>query len=109
VPWDSVAIAGQRAVDVLAPPVMTRIDSRLPRLWPPGPIALASAATRVIASLKSRAPRMHALDVALVRGETGPGRPAILPARVGPGGLERVTVPVLPARDRVRLDSVLAR
>jgi malate dehydrogenase len=109
VPWDSAAIAGQRAVDVLTPPVMTRIDSRLPRLWPPGPIALASAAAGVVASLKSRAPRLHVLDVALVRGETGPGRPAMLPARVGPGGLEEVTVPVLPSRDRVRLDTVLAR
>jgi len=109
VPWDSAAIAGQRAVDVLAPPVMTRIDSRLPRLWPPGPTALGSAAARVIASLRTRSPRWHALDVALVRGQTGPGRPAILPARVGPAGVEQVVVPMLPSRDRVRLDTVLAR
>lgn len=109
VPWETAAIAGRRAVDVLTPPVMTRLESRLPRLWPPGPTALGCAVTRVVESVVTRSPRTHALEVALVRGDTGLGRPAILPARVGPAGLVRVEVPALPGRDRVRLDTVLAR
>ena len=51
VPWEDAAIGGRRAADVLSPPALTRLDGRLSRLWPPGPITLAGAATRLLLRL----------------------------------------------------------
>ena len=45
--WNDASIAGRRATDVLDPPALTRLDARLPQLWPPGPLTLAGAAVRV--------------------------------------------------------------
>jgi malate dehydrogenase len=109
VPWDTASIAGRRAIDVLAPPVITRIENRIPPLWPPGPMTLGSAAARVIRSAILRSPATHVLEIALTRDEGGAGRAAMLPARVGPSGLVGIERPPLSSRDRVRLDSTLAR
>ena len=109
VSWDSASLTGRRAIDVLSPPALTRLDSRAARLWPPGPHALGSAAARVIRSMLTRAARTHVLEVALTREEAVGGRAAMLPARVGPRGILRIEPPPLSARDRVRLDSTLAR
>ena len=109
VPWEAASLNGRRAVDVLPPPVIMRLEARLARLWPPGPATLASAATRVIQSMATRAPRAHVLEVALTREESAGGRAAMLPARVGPRGVVRLESPPLSTRDRVRLDSALAR
>jgi len=109
VPWESAGIGGRRAVDVLSPPVITRLESRLSRLWPPGAYALGGAAARVMRSMLTRAPRLHALQLALSRAEGPSTRSAMLPARVGPLGILRVEPPPLSSRDRVRLDTALAR
>jgi hypothetical protein len=47
--------------------------------------------------------------VALTRDEAAGGQAAMLPARVGPHGILRIEPAPLSARDRVRLDSTLAR
>jgi malate/lactate dehydrogenase len=109
VSWDSASLNGRRAIDVLPPHVITRLDACASRLWPPGPHALGSAATRVIRSMVTRAARTHVLEVALTRDESAGGRAAMLPARVGPRGILRLEQPPLSARDRVRLESTLAR
>jgi malate dehydrogenase len=109
VSWDSASLNGRRAIDVLPPPAITRLDARASRLWPPGPHALGSAATRVVRSMLTRAARTHVLEVALSRDESPGGRAAMLPARVGPGGILRLEPLPLSARDRVRLESTLAR
>lgn len=109
VPWESAALAGRRAIDVLTPPLITRLESRLPRLWPPGPTALGGAAARVMRSMVTRAPRVHTLQVAMSRAEGPSTRSAMLPARVHQHGILRLEAPPLSARDRVRLDTALAR
>lgn len=109
VSWDSASLSGRRAVDVLPPPALTRLDGRAARLWPPGPHALGSAAAKVIRSMLTRAARTHVLEVALTRDEGTGRRAAMLPARVGPRGILRIEPAPLSARDRVRLDSTLAR
>lgn len=109
VSWDSASLNGRRAIDVLPPPALTRLDGRAARLWPPGPHALGSAAAKVIRSMLTRAARTHVLEVALTRDEAVSGRAAMLPARVGPRGILRIEPAPLSARDRVRLDSTLAR
>jgi malate/lactate dehydrogenase len=109
VPWDAASICGRRAIDVLTPPMITRIEDRLPRLWPPSATALGSGAARVMRSMVTRAPRTHALQIAFARGGRTSGRSAMLPARVHPPGILRVEPPPLSSRDRVRLETALAR
>ena len=109
VPWESASINGRRLIDVLTPPMLTRIDDRLPRLWPPAATALGSATARVIRSMLTRAPRTHILQVVLPRDERASAQSAMLPARVEPRGIRRVESPPLSSRDRVRLDTALAR
>ena len=108
VPWESASIDGRRLIDVLTPPMLTRIEDRLPRLWPPAATALGSAAARVMRSMLSRAPRTHILQVVLPRDERVSGQSAMLPARVEARGIRRVESPPLSSRDRVRLDTALS-
>jgi malate dehydrogenase len=107
VPWDDASIAGRRATDVLTPPAITRLDARLARLWPPGPLTLASAATRVLAAAASRAQDVLSALVAVTREEGDRGRVGMLPVTVSATGVARILSPNLSSRDRVRLDTAL--
>ena len=107
VPWDQAAIAGRPAPDVLSADQLARLDARIARLWPPGPYALASAATRIIRSAVTRAPRVHAAQVAVTREEGTPGRSAMMPVTLHPAGLASLVPPALSSRDRVRFDTTM--
>lgn len=107
VPWDQAAIAGRPATDVLSAAQLARLDARIARLWPPGPYALASAATRIIRSAVTRAPRVHAAQVAVTREEGTPGRSAMMPVTLHPAGLASLVPPALSSRDRVRFDTTM--
>jgi hypothetical protein len=106
VPWTEAAIAGQRATDVLDPPTVMRLDARLPRLWPPGAITLAAAASRVVWLALVGGPGTAYLFAVPERTGEIPTRGAALPASFAPGGI-RVSIPTLSTRDRVRLEGVL--
>jgi malate/lactate dehydrogenase len=107
VPWDDASIAGRRAVDVLTPPAITRLDARLARLWPPGPLTLAAAAARMLRVAASKGRVSLAAFVALTRDEGERGRVGMLPVRVHPAGVAQVLLPALSVRDQVRLDTAL--
>ncbi|HEX6163797.1 MAG TPA: hypothetical protein VFZ31_10545 [Vicinamibacterales bacterium] len=107
VPWDETAIAGRRATEVLSAAQLARLDARIARLWPPGPYALASAATRVIRTALTRAPRVHAAMVAVNREEGSPGRSAMMPVTLAPTGIAALVAPSLSARDRVRFETTM--
>lgn len=109
VPWDEVSLAGRPAVSVLAAGVLARLDARLVTLWPPGPLALGAAASRVVASALADVPHTVSayvvpspLDVPRTRG-------IALPVTLGPSGLGPIALPALSPRDRVRLDTALDR
>ncbi|MBY0492793.1 MAG: hypothetical protein K2Y23_01140 [Cyanobacteria bacterium] len=107
VPWDETAIAGKRATEVLSAAQLARLDARIARLWPPGPYALGSAAARLIRTALTRAPRVHAATVAVNRDEGSPGRSAMMPVTLSPGGIAALVPPALSARDRVRLETTM--
>ena len=86
VPWDEASIAGQRATEALTTPALARLDARLPRLWPLGPIVLASAATRVLRLALGGGPGSACVFGVPERSEEVPGRGAALPARFSAGG-----------------------
>ena len=109
VPWEDASIGGRRASDVLSPPAITRLDGRLGRLWPPGPLTLASAATRLLRSAAARSRHSISAFVAVTREEGDRGRVAMLPIVVTGSSVTAVLRPTLSTRDRVRLDTVLMR
>ena len=104
VPWEDASIAGRRATTLLSPPAITRLDGRLARLWPPGPLTLASAAARLLSAAATRLP--HTLS-AFVAASSDGHRIGMLPVTMEHGEVT-VVEPTLTVRDRVRLDSALA-
>jgi malate dehydrogenase len=108
VPWDDASIAGRRATDVLSPPAITRLDGRLARLWPPGPFALASAATRFLVAAASRTPRTLC-GIVGDSGSEAPRSTGMLPLVLDGRRVATVATPSLSGRDRVRLETALHR
>jgi malate dehydrogenase len=109
VPWEDASIGGRRATDALSPPAITRLDARLSRLWPPGPLTLASAATRFLRAAAMRGGQTLSAFVVASRDEGDYGRAGMLPVTVTARGLARVIAPRLSVRDRVRLETALQR
>ena len=107
VPWDEGSIGGRTIPRVLSAAQLARLDARVARLWPPGPYALASAATRMVRTAITRAPRMHMALVAVTREEGTPGRSAIMPVTLQPQGIASIVPPALSTRDRVRYETTL--
>jgi malate dehydrogenase len=107
VPWQDAAIAGRPATEALRPPAIARLEQRLPRLWPPGPLTLASAATRVLRAAATRRGDTVCAFVAVTRAQGGSGRAAMLPVRVSAARAEALPTPQLTVRDRVRLDGAV--
>lgn len=105
VPWDEASIGGRCASNVLNAAQLARLDARIARLWPPGPYALAAAASRVIHTALTRSPRVHAAQVAVTRDEGVPGRSAMMPVTLHPAGIASLVPPALSARDRVRFET----
>lgn len=107
VPWDEAAISGRSSTNVLSAAQLARLDARIARLWPPGPYALAGAATSVIKTALMRTPRVHAALVAVTREEGLPGRSAMMPVTLQPSGIASLVPPALSARDRVRFETTM--
>lgn len=108
VPWDEASIGGRCATNVLSAAQLARLDARVARLWPPGPYALASAATRLMQTAITRSPRVHAAQVAVTREEGTAGRSAMMPVTLQPSGIASLVEPSLSARDRVRFETTMA-
>lgn len=107
VPWDEAAIAGRCATQVLSAAQLARLDARIARLWPPAPYTLASAAARLIRTALTRTPHVHTALVAIAREEGSPGRSAMMPVTLQPGGIATLVPPSLSSRDRVRFDTTM--
>jgi malate dehydrogenase len=107
VPWDEGAIGGRSIPKVLSAAQLARLDARAARLWPAGPYALASAASRIIRTALTRGPRLHMAIVAVTREEGTPGGSAIMPVTVQPSGIAAIIPPALSSRDRVRYETSL--
>jgi malate dehydrogenase len=107
VPWGDASIGGRRAVDVLPPPALTRLDARLSRVWPPGPMTLGSAVARVLRAAVTRSQLSLTLFVMAPREEGGAGSAGMLPVTMQPRGIGTMLVPTLTGRDRVRLETAL--
>jgi malate dehydrogenase len=108
VPWDEATIGGFAATSVLDEAARRRIASRLARLWPPGPIALAAAARKAIQSVLGASRQSISAFVAPDDSMGRRFRTAALPVRLGSGGVMQVENVALSVHDRTALENAIA-
>lgn len=103
VAWSGASIAGSPATEVLGPPDVTRLDVQAGKLWPPGPLALGTAAAEVTARYVTNAP--GSVCVLLVPSDQGQirRRCVCVPATLSANGVSH-RWPILAPKDQVRLD-----
>ena len=108
VTWDSATVGAAPLADALSAHAVARIKARVAHLWPPGPYALAAAASGVCEAIASGHSRpVFSCFCGLER------RPSdkVVAAQVrldGQGIRERLSPPLSPG-ERVEFDSALAR
>jgi malate dehydrogenase len=107
VPWSEASIGGYALERVLTQVQLSRIESRVPHLWPPGPLALGLAAARVTEALVTASRRTFAV-LTMLGGEFGVrGRVGVLPVRLSARGIVATRVPTLNTRERVLVENAL--
>jgi hypothetical protein len=107
--WESATIDGAPVPTRLDGLAVARLTRRLPYLWPPGPLALATAAAVMANGLAggSRVPQLA--FVALPGPEGRGGRTLMTPVRLETGRVAEARVATLPPSAQVALDNLLAR
>jgi malate dehydrogenase len=107
VPWSEASIGGHALERVLTQVQLSRIEARLPHLWPPGPHALGLAAARVAEALVTSSRRTYSIFT-ILGGEFGArGRVGVLPALLSSRGIVATRVPALNTRERVQVENAL--
>jgi malate dehydrogenase len=109
VPWGEASIGGYSLERALTQVQLRRVETRLARLWPPGPQTLGLAAAKVAeATVTSSRRSMSVLTV--LGGEFGVrDRAGVLPCMLTPSGIAEVRLPDLNTRERVQLETALGR
>lgn len=100
--WEEATISGQPLAAHLPAHTIAAINSRIAGLWPPGPYALASAATRVIEAIALGSRQRLSCFADLTR-----GRVASMPVELGQDGVRRIVEPVLTRQEKTRLENGL--
>jgi hypothetical protein len=104
--WEGAAVFGQPIAAQVPPHRLAAISARLPALWPPGPLALASAASRVAEALLMGSRRRFCCFVSV---PFAPWRGAIasLPVELWPRGVRRVLPPALSRQEQTQFENGL--
>jgi malate dehydrogenase len=102
VAWEAASLSGQPLTSHVPPHEIAALNSRLPGLWPPGPYALASAASRVIEAIVRGSRRRFSCFVTGTRGIV-----SAMPVELSEDGVRRVVDPVLTRQERTRLENSL--
>jgi malate dehydrogenase len=104
--WEAASCHGQPLRSLVAPHVLSALTARIPSLWPPGPLALASAAARVVEAIVNGSRRQFSCFVSL---DAGPSRNSVaaMPVVVGPRGVDRVLEPALTRLERTQMENAI--
>ena len=104
VAWEEAVAFGLPLSSQLAAHQIAMLNSKIRGLWPPGPYALASAASRVVEGLLGRSRRRFSCFVPL---ERGPVRDSVvaMPVELGPEGVRRVLEPSLTRQEQTLLEN----
>lgn len=98
--WEEASISGQPLAAHLPAHTIAGINSRIASLWPPGPYALASAATRVTEAIALGSRQRLSCFINLTR-----GRVASMPVELGEDGVRRIVEPVLTRQEKTRVEN----
>jgi malate dehydrogenase len=107
IPFEDATAGGLALARQLDEPTRRRLEARIAVLWPPGPYALAAAATKAIAAIDGRSRQLSSCFVAPGIDQTATIRTAAMPVRLGPGGIAEVVVPSLSVVEQVALDNAV--
>jgi malate dehydrogenase len=106
VAWEEAAASALPLSSQLPAHQIAMLTAKIRSLWPPGPYALASAASRVVEGLVGRSRRRYSCFVAM---ERGPLRDSVLamPVELGPEGVKRVLEPALTRQEQTLLENAI--
>jgi len=107
IPWEDATIAGFTLTRLINEPTRRRLAARVTALWPPGPHALASAATMVVEAMAGRSRRIASCFVAPDTSAGTRTRTAAQPVRLGSAGIVDVVLPSLSVVERIALDNAM--
>jgi malate/lactate dehydrogenase len=107
IPWADATFAGFELTRLVDEPSRRRLAARVAALWPPGPYALATAATMVIEAMVGRSRRIAGCFVAPDSSAGTHTRAAAMPVRLGPAGIVDVLLPSLSEVEQVALDNAM--
>ena len=107
IPWADATIAGFALTRLVDEPARRRLAARVTALWPPGPHALATAATLVVELMAGRSRRIASCFVAPDTSSGTRTRTAALPVRLGASGIVDVLTPVLSVVEQIALDNAM--
>jgi malate dehydrogenase len=105
IPWEEATIGGFLATSVLDQAARRRIAARVGPLWPPGPIALASAAAKAILAIVGRSRQSVCVFLAPDHSSGRRARTAAQPVRLGADGVALVESVTLSTHDQVALEN----
>jgi len=107
IPWEEATVGGLALTRLLDEPTRRRVAARVTASWPPGPHALAAAATAVVDAIAGRSRRMLSCFVGpdMAAGERT--RTAALPVRFDADGIRDVVMPTLTVVERVALENAM--
>jgi hypothetical protein len=106
--WEEATASALPLRAQLPPHEIRALDGRIPKLWPPGPLALASAAARGVEAIVNGSRRRFTCFVSL---EAGPTRNAVaaMPAELGARGVLRILEPALTRLERTQMETAIER
>ncbi len=107
IPWEDATLAGFALTRLMDQPTRRRLRARVAALWPPGPYALATAATMVIEAIAGRSRRSASCFVAPDTSAGHRTRTGALPVRFGPAGIVEVLTPSLTVVEQVALENAM--
>ena len=107
IPWEDATLAGFSLTRLVNEPDRRRLAARVAALWPPGPYALATAATMVIEAMAGRSRRIASCFVAPDTSAGRRTRTGALPVRLGPTGIVEVLAPSLTVVEQVALENAM--
>ena len=107
VPWGQASIGGYALDQVLEQVQLARIESRAPRLWPPGAYTLGAACAQIVEALLTSSREAFPVVTVLDRQFGVRHRVGAVPALLSPRGIVQTRVPPLSTRERVQLDIAL--
>ncbi len=107
VAWNAAAVAGVALTRLVDEPTRRRLGARVVALWPPGPYALAAAATAAIDAMSGRSRRIVSCFVGPDLSVGARTRTAAMPVRLGASGLAEVVMPALSVAEQIALDNAM--